>query len=531
MNKIITFIVLFSFSTNVIAKDLKDVACAVEGKVARVMGQMAGISEEQCIANHANDKFYDGFLGCMTAHKNVAVSTVDGIASLFKLLVMELPAWVIEKQFNAITGILNGDFSPSKIAAKIADSHVALHEELWEKAKEYWELFKKFVDEFKKHVVKEAKGFFCKPMREQHEIMCTIVDEFFLLVFGPGAFLKGAKWTIESAKALKNFIEASKLLSGTQKLSTAERLNAAAEAMRLKALNDKVRDVIKLRNATVKEVTLPDGEKILQYHGKVKGKDGAIHDVVREVQVDAKTKAIDANTDIGKEIMAQMVVNKSGKGSLMFIDVNYLGDLNYYSAGSLGGDLYLKEIGEGIRKSLRPGDLLFKNGGDELVVVISNNNPQVVKQVSQRMINEIDSNPQIRQIFKDNINDVANRYREIKSATSFESLSPAFKAKLHDNEILSAQKDFARFKANKTKQLQTGLEKLARSRGSISVGSALIQHNEPLSTVLSRAEGQSAIVKATYKASRGQDISKYNVEEGALTIPKRLGPPTALDPK
>lgn len=490
--------------------------------VSALSSSIAAVSEKSICTKKAlmEDNFLSISAGCLSGGGKAIKGTVEGFIELVKLLVVDASAWVYGESKEKILKIIEGDLNPMEMASAIASINMKSQENLWDKAQEYWESFKKFSSELKKSIVSEIKSFPCLSARKQSEIICKGVSEVFLLVLGPDKFIKGAKWGIETSKALRKFIIETKKMPGVGNMSVAGRLNRASKA--LSESTTQGSELLKLRNSTLREVTLPDGEKIIQYEQKIKGTDGKLHTVKREVPLDAKTKAIDSNSAIGKQILTDVIQANGGKGSLVFIDVNHLGKVNYFKKGTQGGDQYLASVAESIRKTLRPGDMVFKNGGDELVVVLGNNNPSVVKNISQRMMNEVDRNPKVREIFRKEVAGFSQKYREINKATKLSDLPEAERSKL-------ARENFERFKETRKKELMKAMQEQASYKGSISVGSTLVKPNEKLDTVLTRAEQQAGRVKAEYKARMGQDISKYNIEVGTISGPRK-GPPVAMDP-
>jgi GGDEF domain-containing protein len=497
--------------------------------VTALSSSIAAVSEKSICTKKAlkEDNFLSIAAGCLTGGGKAIKGTVEGFIELVKLLVVDAPAWIYGEAREKILKIIEGDLNPMEMASAIASINMKSQENLWDKAQEYWESFKKFSSELKKSIVSEIKSFPCLPARKQSEIICKGVSEVFLLVLGPDKFIKGAKWGIETSKALRKFVVETKKMPGVGNMSVAARLNRASKA--LSESTEKGSELLKLRNSSLREVTLPDGEKILQYEQKIKGKDGKLHTVKREVPLDAKTHAIDSNSAIGKQILGDVIQANGGKGSLVFIDVNHLGKVNYYKKGTQGGDQYLASVAESIRKTLRPGDMVFKNGGDELVVVLGNNNPGVVKNISQRIMNEVDRNPKVREIFRKEVAGLSQKYRDVNKASSLSDMPAASKAGLSASELKLARENFPKFKDTKKKELMALMQEQATYKGSVSVGSTFVKSGEKIDTVLSRAEQQAARVKAEYKARMGQDISKYNIEIGSVTGPRK-GPPVALDP-
>ena len=472
-----------------------------------------------------DDNILDMAWGCLSGGGNAVVGAVQGFIDILKLLLVDAPAWVWGEAKEKINKMINGELGPAEMAAAIASINLSSQSSIWDKAVEYWDAFKKFAGELKDSLVSEIKGFPCLPLQKQSEIVCRGVSEVFLAIFTPAKFVQAAKWGISTGKALKAFIAETKAVQGLGEADLAQRLKLASEALKESKAG---KELMKLRNSRLLEVELPNGEKILQYEQIVKGTDGKVHKVLRDVPVDGKTHAIDANSAIGKEIMGEMAKLHSGNGSLVFIDVNHLGKVNYFKAGTKGGDDYLESVAESLRKSLRPGDMLFKNGGDELVVILGTNKPDIVKNISQRMINEVEKNPRVRQLFKQEVIDLTQKYKGVNKARAWDELPDNVRNALTNEEEILAKKNFPQFQEQKKKEIIALAQEQSTYRGSISVGSSLVKEQDSLVDVLQRAEKQAAEVKVRYKAAYGHDVSKYKMEIDTQDL--KRSPPTALEP-
>ena len=144
--------------------------------------------------------------GCLTGGGNAVVGAIQGFIDILKLLLVDAPAWVWGEAKEKISRLVSGEMGPGEMASAIASINLSSQSSIWDKAVDYWKTFKKFVGELKDSLVSEIKGFPCLPIKKQSEIVCRGVSEVFMLVFAPVKFVQGAKWTINTAKALKSFI-------------------------------------------------------------------------------------------------------------------------------------------------------------------------------------------------------------------------------------------------------------------------------------------------------------------------------------
>lgn len=488
---------------------------------------ITAINEASC-SKKIDDSYLDIVTGCLSGGWKSGTGLIQGFVELVKLLLIEAPAWAWDEANKSIEKLLKADLNPIEMSLSIARINLSSQSSIWSTAKKYWDEFLKFSEELKNTLMSEIKSFPCLPLEKQSEIICKGVTDVFLLVVSPAKFVQGAKIALNTTRALKNFVSETKLINGLEKATLENRLKLAAIA--LKETSQPRKQLLLLKESRLHEVELPDGTKVLKYSKNITDKNGIIHHVTQDVPVDAKTLAIDSNSTIGKEILNNLVKEKAGTSSLIFVDVNNLGKTNYFAGGTQTGDQYLTSVGESLRKAMRPGDMIFKNGGDELVIVLGSNNPQMIKQISQRMINEVDYNPQIRHIFSQEIRTSVKQYRAVKKAEKIEDLPEVMKKILSKADQDLAVSDFNKFKEYKLQEYLKASQEKATYRGSISIGSSLVKPHEDLSTVLKRAEEQASQVKAEYKQRLGQDISKYNVEVIERENIRKWSPPQALEP-
>lgn len=548
MNKIL-LVLLLLFVTPVKADNvLEEIKCAVESPVYKFASQLAGIAEDECRANKADDNYFiDPIVGCLKGHYGLVQDTIVGIYDIFKIILYEIPKWSIEQNARDVAKIMASDRSPSSIASILANVPVSRAEAAWAKTKEYWEFIKNFALELKNNLITHSKGFFCKPMEEQYEIICRAVEEIALTVIPvAGAGVQAVKWTGKTASSLVRFVRALKEAERLKGATLAQRLDYASDAVKasgatgassgVSTMSTAGRDLMKLPDGTLKEVTLPDGEKILHYHTMSKNaQTGKMEPVVREISTHSATNAIDANKGYGKVIFEGVVSNSANKGSMVFVDVNYLGKVNYFKGGTQTGDKYLGYVADAIRKNLRADDIVFSKGGDELVVVLKTDDPAAIRAFSQRLIDEVDRSPEIRQIFRQEVSAITNRYKEINRANKYDGLTDEIKMTLTSAERDLARSNFAEFKRIKLMQLQAAFTAQSTFRGSVSTGSTILKPGEAADLARARAEAQAAVVKSRYKAAYDSNPeNKYgvdaNIETASAPLSGRRVRPIALDP-
>lgn len=527
MNKFL-LIFLLLFAVPVKAQSLQDIKCSIESPLYKFASELADISVEQCMENKAEDSLLDPIVGCIKGHYGMARDTVEGIYAIFKLLLYELPKWQIENMVGEVRAIFGGEMTPSQVVARVADYHVGKTQEMWNTARAFWDATKMFATELKQGLIEHSKGFFCKPQEEQYKIICRAVDEVLLLAIPiGGAGVQGAKWSGTASRSLGNFLRA---LKESEIKGFASQMDYAAEAVRASnsmknatVVTAQVnRVVLQSRNGVLKEVTLPSGTRILQYETKRRGPDGKLHTEIREVVQDSKTGAIDANGEVGKLIIADMVQHNRGRGAMLLMDVNDLRLANYFEGGVLTGDKYLSEVGRSVREALRSDDVFFKYGGDELVVIIPESNPEIVRQVSQRISDAVYNNPEIKRLFNSGFEYLIRSHSQLSKVHRYEDLPDSLRMTLKEPERRLAQTNFQEFKRQKLKAYEENFAKI-NSEGSVSVGATILRANDSAEDAFARANELADLAKARYKASLNQDISKYGTDASieTATVPVR----------
>lgn len=321
-----------------------------------------------------------------------------------------------------------------------------------------------------------TKSMVCLPWQWKVHQICQFISEFGSNVVTLDGIAGAANKSAQVARAIANFNRESKITEELARLSLTERLGAASAA--LKTANEYKTF---LRAGDVNVTTRVDaisGETryFLEEHATVHGKRVSER---TEIPRDAKTGAFDSNTIPGKKLASAVAGAANGK-FMVFGDVMDLGKTNYFKGGTQAGDKYLSHIAAALRNSMRNGDLIFKNGGDELVVILQSHDPAAVIAFQKRVQSAIANDKVLQQLFRD--------------------------------ERVAAARAIPRGRDTPTPQQIAALQEMARTRPGLAMGSARIHPASPQqawSTALQRAEEQAAKIKATTKAARGADITKY----------------------
>ena len=153
------------------------------------------------------------------------------------------------------------------------------------------------------------------------------------------------------------------------------------------------------------------------------------------------------------------------------------------------------------------------------------------------MIHAVSSNPEIRSIFRREVQELSDQYRAVNRASNLDSIPESIRRTFTREQLAQATSasGFATFKRSWLAHHLTRIQEQAMYKGSISLGASFIRPGEALSTVLARAEAAATIVKNEYKARFGFDTAKYGSgEEGlaaaAATSARPRGAPVAISP-
>lgn len=267
---------------------------------------------------------------------------------------------------------------------------------------------------------------------------------------------------------------------------------------------------------------LTDGEKIMRL--EVKGYPQ------REVPIDAKSGAIETAFSIGEKILEDLFLRSTanqGRDRFLFIDVNNLGLVNYFRAGQLAGNIYLRQImkiirhklrlfhappdGEGqqsgeVHRSVQGGrDFIFKLGGDEFAVLLNRVHERDVRMILSRIEYEIASDPLIAGLFHEQRKLLSGQFARheaaIIRARNLDDLPLEFVSDLTSEMLALARRDFAHFRCLclRTALDVRGLRAIASVRPGISWGETAIQRGDILNDVVQRSGAAANAMKQRTK--------------------------------
>jgi len=282
-----------------------------------------------------------------------------------------------------------------------------------------------------------------------------------------------------------------------------------------------VGEVFKAKDVNVRMYINQDGQEIFRFTSPAvfKSRTGEVveHTLVR----DAKTGAFDANSPEGLRLIEAMVEGSERGVVVIFQDLNYLGKTNYYHNGQAAGDKYLEAFGTSTREHLRPTDLTFKTGGDELVTILPITDeamaqPEVVRTLTQRMSDSVSKSKQARAVFKEQSRVLSEEFKSVKLAAKFEDIPDAIASKLTPDQVKQAASNFVAFKESFLKNQIELLQSHAKFQPSISIGAAIVPKGSgTYAQAKVAAEGRAGQVKINYKKDAGTadeaTLLKYGV--------------------
>jgi diguanylate cyclase (GGDEF)-like protein len=108
--------------------------------------------------------------------------------------------------------------------------------------------------------------------------------------------------------------------------------------------------------------------------------------------------------------------------ALVFLDLNGLGDVNFFMDGHLAGDAYLRTFSRLTRETLRTGDAMFRYAGDEFIVMLVDINPKDVNPALQRLSNKIFEDPRMLHLFEKEKRAISDLLPRIAATKSIEEL-------------------------------------------------------------------------------------------------------------
>ena len=248
---------------------------------------------------------------------------------------------------------------------------------------------------------------------------------------------------------------------------------------------------------SVKRKVLPSGE--IQYTIQ----SGQRNEILR---LDPSGFAIFANDDHGRTL-GNLIIG-SGEMSLIMIDVNFLGKINYFENGTIDGDKYLSSVAQVISEVVGDLGIPMRWGGDEFVIAVKSMDVDVVKALQKKIIDNVSDHIVAKSIFQRELDTKYAMYKLVQSSKNYDGLPARFKETLIPREQAFAQSDFTNFLAQHRKVDGKAIYDAQAILPSVSIGSALVGESN-VDVALQKAEQIAERSKVLYKTELGIDVSKY----------------------
>jgi diguanylate cyclase (GGDEF)-like protein len=417
------------------------------------------------------------------------VSSWDDLKAFGKFVGVTIPAYqwklekfVVIKEFNLAKQVYTLARGKDPIAEidRIAHHDAISARDSLKSLYGRWQLAKEMTNAFVTDMAHSAdlvgSSMACLPWTWKVQYICEFVQQMVVGLAGADVGMTAANKSATIAKAIARFENETKMIDGMKGISLSDRMKAASDA--LKSSSDlKVFMRTPGANVLVRKDAITGADRyFLEQFETIKGqKIRELTEVVRDV----KTGAFDSNYPAGAKLARLVAANSKGK-FLIFTDVMDLGKTNYFKAGTQAGDKYLEHSAAALRSNLRQGDFIFKNGGDELVVVLDTTDPTAVVKFQNRVHETMKNDKDLQALFK------ADRVEKAKAVS---------RAEVPKGETVADLQDAARIRPG-----------VAMGASRIEAGSG----DEAWSGALRRSEAQAALAKAQTKVNRGADIKKYN---------------------
>ncbi len=346
----------------------------------------------------------------------------------------------------------------------------------------------------------------CLDAKTQAELICWaasyIIDP--LIVYGG---------TVKLARSSKFFVDLITKNAVKKEALEAVEITAVVEHRQTAAKVIEEGELVGTRIAAIESPNLPpslklakyrsaDGREYVAFEQAVKTPTGKIKTSIRELPIDPLTGAFDSNTPAGRIFLESILQQGNGKLTLAFFDVNNLGFINKnFARGSEAGDEFIKNVTNALTQATKGKAQLFRNGGDEFVLLIHETDPKKVKAILDEVYRTVNSKE---------VN-ITFREEKISRAQSFKAKQAA---EAEAAEAIQSQLDFAKY-----------------SRAGVSAGSSAVGPGETLTTVLSRAEEQAKQAKIIIKEQMGIDTTKYGGKKpDSKARPNQTFVPEAMEP-
>jgi GGDEF domain-containing protein len=249
--------------------------------------------------------------------------------------------------------------------------------------------------------------------------------------------------------------------------------------------------------------------------------------------------------------LAKTATPDGPNSAYIFIDLNFLGRVNYFRRGYRDGDDYIREFGKATKQVLQSSvrvlegspaksrgrknpsvlDTIFTFGGDEFVILLQNVTPDQVRRIEERIQKTFRASELVQNIFlQQKIKVDAQIRQDVDEIKRLRTLHSA--ARVQDQLRQNLEPMFLRIEAEYKREVQE-FDKLTPS---VTFGASMIGPADNYTTVSVRAEEQYRRHKRAFNEARHLDATKYGgasgpseVEIDLKALPKSADPEPGLD--
>jgi GGDEF domain-containing protein len=211
---------------------------------------------------------------------------------------------------------------------------------------------------------------------------------------------------------------------------------------------------------------------------------------------------------VGGESRAVLSAAATNGHSVIILDANHLGLVNYMPKGLEGGDEYLKAIARIAYEKTGGKAVIARYGGDEYALVTDITDPVRLQQLTQDISDAVIRDPTARSVFL--AQKQLNRYiyHSMRSAENYDQLPSSVKATLSDDEIEYARAHWSKFRETAMSVTNKMIYDSAAIQPSLSAGSAIVGGRSS-TEAFKAANNALNCVKSVYKEALCLDTSKY----------------------
>ena len=471
---------------------------------------------------------------CLQGVGDSASSLIAGLKDLAKLVAVDLPKAAYDETKQTVGWLWQKAQTLFGGASDAARANAGSYRSPLARARERAAALNKLLFEVFPKAIKEAwSDFACMPAPLQAKALCQIEVDVFLTFVSPEGVVQGSSWLQKAAAMTKTALSKMKYLPEFEAAGNlARKLDGLAgkyASRGWKILDSELSVPGKFNLYSAEDQA---ERKFLIFERMVKNPTTKKNVwIVDKLGKDAATGALDGRTEVGREFLQTLVeTSHPDKQAVVFLDVNHLGKVNYFPGGAQAGDAYLKAVAHAAESAIREmkaSGHVFRHGGDELTLHIAESSPKQVREIEQKIIDRVHSDPEVRRIFRAAKKDQAGAlYQQIRNARTNSDLPASLTKRAGDSKL-----SFKELQTQLLEEQTKALKELASVQPSVSIGGAMVRKGETAEAAIARADQQAGKLKMTYKQEIGADTTKYGGTASSTTTRNLKAKPEAAIPE